>query len=316
MCWTTDPAMGIYILRGDEMAPVARFYATCRLAPWRTIYETGVVKGKKDIDGRPCHVVELTPKIGKPVNWFIDVESHLLAAVELELPDMMGGWLKMTFEFSDWKEVNGIRFPHQKKQKVGAYSLNFAFDRINYDTALVDADVLPPKKVVEAAAKPRRKSSVPPEKPGECFVESIDARHTLHIRAKIPVNKISENLSIMLPEVSTYISKNNFTMAGPPYSRYHTMKADIIDLEAGIPVALPAKGEGRIQSGELPAGPTAITWHFGVYQDLSTTHALLSEWVKTNKHVATGPVWEIYWTDPGIEPDPTKWRTQIFMPVK
>ena len=26
--------------------------------------------------------------------------------------------------------------------------------------------------------------------------------------------------------------------------------------------------------------------------------------------------WEIYWTDPGLEPDPAKWRTQIFFPVK
>ena len=28
----------------------------------------------------------------------------------------------------------------------------------------------------------------------------------------------------------------------------------------------------------------------------------------------TGPLWEIYWTDPGIEPDPKKWRTQILVP--
>jgi hypothetical protein len=32
--------------------------------------------------------------------------------------------------------------------------------------------------------------------------------------------------------------------------------------------------------------------------------------------VADGGPWEIYWTDPGLERDPAKWRTEIVQPVK
>jgi AraC family transcriptional regulator len=29
-----------------------------------------------------------------------------------------------------------------------------------------------------------------------------------------------------------------------------------------------------------------------------------------------GAPWEVYVTDPGAEPDPSKWRTDIFFPVR
>ena len=30
---------------------------------------------------------------------------------------------------------------------------------------------------------------------------------------------------------------------------------------------------------------------------------------------AAGGPWEVYWTNPGMVPDPAKWRTQIFAPL-
>ena len=29
-----------------------------------------------------------------------------------------------------------------------------------------------------------------------------------------------------------------------------------------------------------------------------------------------GGAWEVYWTDPGVVPDSSKWRTQLFMPIE
>ena len=31
---------------------------------------------------------------------------------------------------------------------------------------------------------------------------------------------------------------------------------------------------------------------------------------------ARGGVFEVFWTDPGMVPDPAKWRTQIFAPIE
>jgi effector-binding domain-containing protein len=32
-------------------------------------------------------------------------------------------------------------------------------------------------------------------------------------------------------------------------------------------------------------------------------------------HEPAGPMWEVYWTDPSAEPNPSTWRTEILIPV-
>lgn len=39
-------------------------------------------------------------------------------------------------------------------------------------------------------------------------------------------------------------------------------------------------------------------------------------WIAEHGHERRGGGWAIYWTDPGIEPDPEKWRTQILVPIR
>jgi hypothetical protein len=55
--------------------------------------------------------------------------------------------------------------------------------------------------------------------------------------------------------------------------------------------------------------------HVGPYHELSDTHEALIEWLADRGLVAAGGPWEVYWTDPGLERDPAKWRTEIFHPV-
>jgi hypothetical protein len=74
----------------------------------------------------------------------------------------------------------------------------------------------------------------------------------------------------------------------------------------------------RAHSGEPggPAGPAAVTWHVGSYQGLGNAHHALEEWASKNNRKPAGPPWESYVTDPGQEPDPQKWRTQVFLPLQ
>ena len=105
-------------------------------------------------------------------------------------------------------------------------------------------------------------------------------------------------------------------MTGPPFTRYHSIDGDTVDIEAGFPVKKAIKDSGRIKASELPAGEVAVTWHFGPYEELEKSHALLEKWMKSQSLESGGGMWEIYWTDPGIEPDPKKWRTQLIWPIK
>jgi effector-binding domain-containing protein len=86
-------------------------------------------------------------------------------------------------------------------------------------------------------------------------------------------------------------------------------------IEAAMPLAAPAAGEGAIQPGALPGGPVALGIHAGAYEDLHDTHAAVQRWMETEGFVAAGPAWESYVTDPALHPDPGDWRTEVYWPL-
>jgi effector-binding domain-containing protein len=53
----------------------------------------------------------------------------------------------------------------------------------------------------------------------------------------------------------------------------------------------------------------------GPYDTLGETYAALMRWIGEQGRVVAGPMWEVYWTDPGTEPDPARWRTEVIIPV-
>ena len=51
-------------------------------------------------------------------------------------------------------------------------------------------------------------------------------------------------------------------------------------------------------------------------EQLARFYGRLLGWVGKNGLTPRGGTWEVYWTDPGLEPDAAKWRTQLFVPVR
>jgi len=47
---------------------------------------------------------------------------------------------------------------------------------------------------------------------------------------------------------------------------------------------------------------------------LGETHEKIQAYMKEHGLVARGACWEEYWTDPGMEPDSSKWRTRVVWP--
>ena len=60
----------------------------------------------------------------------------------------------------------------------------------------------------------------------------------------------------------------------------------------------------------------ATTVHMGPYDRLPDAHDALHVWLRENARDSAGPQWEVYWTDPGLEPDPSKWKTELMWPIK
>ncbi len=56
--------------------------------------------------------------------------------------------------------------------------------------------------------------------------------------------------------------------------------------------------------------------HVGPYEDLHLAHRAAEKWLPENGLQSSGPAWEVYVTDPGDEPDPGKWRTEVVIRSK
>lgn len=314
--WSTDPALGVMIRDGDAQASVLRQFAVYRRAGWKTMFEKAELVGKTKLDERDAFELKMIPKTGASDTWFVDAQTWTLSRIDTRLPDPSGGEIPLQYHFSEWKAVGGILYPHVRKQKLGGFEVVYRVKSIEHPKELDPARVAPSGEVLAAHADPKKRSKTLPEKPGEFTVTKVEPQPVASVRVTCAESDISRTLASILPEVMGHVTAVGADMAGPPFSRYHARKDGKVDLEAGIPVKKKIEGKGRIQAGELPGGETAIGWHFGQYHDLAKTYGQLEAWMKSQSLESRGGMWEVYWTDPGIEPDPSKWKTQLLWPVK
>lgn len=128
--------------------------------------------------------------------------------------------------------------------------------------------------------------------------------------------ELSATIGEYLNEVWRHVQRQGGRPVGPPFTRYHAVDGHRIDLEAGLPVQSALPGEGRVQPGELPGGEVAVTTHVGPYEGLATAGEALAAWTWAQGREAAGLNWEVYVTDPGMEPDPANWRTEVVKPLK
>ncbi len=71
-----------------------------------------------------------------------------------------------------------------------------------------------------------------------------------------------------------------------------------------------------VKTGRLPGGSVLRTEHIGPFEELPNAYQALAKYVEENGLDAGDTMWEYYWTDPAREPDPSKWRTEIFISIK
>jgi effector-binding domain-containing protein len=83
-----------------------------------------------------------------------------------------------------------------------------------------------------------------------------------------------------------------------------------------VPVRRRFAATGRVHPYTLAGGTVAVAQHWGPYEAIGESYDELGRWVSEHGRQPAGPMWEMYWTDPESEPDPAKWRTEIFWPVR
>lgn len=150
----------------------------------------------------------------------------------------------------------------------------------------------------------------------EVEIRRLEAQQMASIRMTVAPAELSAALEEVLPEVWGALEGAGVQPAGPPFARYYDANDQVVDFDAGLPVAAPVSPMGRVQPGVLPGGECAATWHVGPYETLRQAYVALEGYMRDNNREPAEAPWEVYWTDSGEEPDPARWRTEVIWPIR
>ena len=151
--------------------------------------------------------------------------------------------------------------------------------------------------------------------PMEPEIHHLAMRETAVVTVDVAQDALPDAIGGAIGEVEAAMREAGVGLAGPPFARYLAF-GPTIRAEIGFPVQRPAPQVGRVGPGRLPGGRIASIVHLGSYDGLHETYAHLTRWLGELGLRPTGPLWEVYWSDPEEQPDPTSWRTEIFAPVE
>lgn len=322
LAWEVDPAMGAMVRRGVQGTQVHRWFALLRGSDPRTIYRAIERKSTAKVGDRDTTVLSLRDPEGPADLWYVADDGALLR-VDMQLPAPesadaafgMADMMDAQVTFGEWRPQGSGHVPATRTLRMGKAVVAFTCDTYEVGAKVDDATFVPPAAVLAKKPEAAGPAFGPDGKPIHQIVERSEVA-VASIRVKCKPSEIAAQLAILLPEVMEHLHAVGAKMSGPPFSRYHAWNDQEIEMEAGIPVQAPIVGKGRVQPSTLPGGKAAMGWHVGPYEGLGAAHDGLAAFVAKGKHKARGGHWEVYWTDPGMVPDPSKWKTQLFVPIE
>ena len=309
--WEVHPAFGTRVYRGADDLTVRRCFGFVRYRGWKRLYQGAELAGTQELEGKPHYVLEMTPKEGKRDRWFVDCKTSLPSKIEIALPGDFG--LARVY-FGDWRAVDGVLYAHEQKIVAGEATGISVYEKVEHGAEAPADKMLVPDKIKELAQEPPAQDQV-----GSCRIEHVEEQVAAATRLAVDKSDktaISRELAKALPAIMLHLNEINAVTAGPPYSRYFGVENGKLEMEAGIPTKAKIETKGKIAGVTLPGGRVATTWHVGPYQELEQSYGRLEKWMRLEGLKGRGAPWEVYWTDPGLEKDPAKWRTQIVWPIE
>jgi effector-binding domain-containing protein len=151
-------------------------------------------------------------------------------------------------------------------------------------------------------------------------------QHYMGIHAEVSQGEMGSGIiPKLIGEVYEWLGKNGIEPDGPVFMRFNIINMPgKLDVEIGVPVKSPVKGDDRVRPGMLPAGRYASLVYTDVTKGIEGNSVLIG-WAKDKgiewdawddpKGHAFRSRYEIYIDGPEEDPDPTNWRTEVAIKV-
>jgi outer membrane lipoprotein-sorting protein len=101
--------------------------------------------GKEKMGDREAYLLITTPKSGSASKHFIDAETFFLLrlVMKVDVPQL-GGPVEQTIDFSDFKEVDGVKIPFRQKLSGPAQTFSVTLSKVEHNIPLDEAIFVKP----------------------------------------------------------------------------------------------------------------------------------------------------------------------------
>jgi zinc protease len=141
--WSNDPQNGLREQTGEELAETRRdsdFYHPLDL---KQMYSKITVAGTDKIDDRDAYVVEASSGDLGTDKIYFDAQNGLVLRI-VGQHHTLDGPATFTEDFSDFREVDGIKLPYTVRQESPSSTFTIKFTEIRHNEAIEDASFAKP----------------------------------------------------------------------------------------------------------------------------------------------------------------------------
>lgn len=153
------------------------------------------------------------------------------------------------------------------------------------------------------------------EEESEYSIQTVElpAGQFLTINSTIHPKDIGETLGASFGAMGATIGEDG--MAGRPTALFYSYSDTLTEMDAAMPIVETMKAPKGMEVKAMDACKALKIDFYGWYGDTEGAHMAMDAHMEANGLEMSGPVREVYVTDPGAEPDTTKWLTEIYYPV-
>ena len=138
VAWEKSALNGISFLNGAEKLESIRDGDIHADIHWKKYFESAETLGKESLDDSDVFKVSLKSLSGSEEIYFIDSDSYLLRRKETILLSE-GKSEKIAFEFSDYREVDGIVMPFSAMNETAELTFNMKCNEVVHNQEIADS---------------------------------------------------------------------------------------------------------------------------------------------------------------------------------
>ncbi|MFZ5554511.1 MAG: insulinase family protein [Bacteroidota bacterium] len=130
----TTGMMGSSEATGEELEQEKEEAVPHEELRYKELGYTMTLVGIDEVEGTDAYKVELVNKKGKKTTQYFDTKTWLLVKTEKKESSPQGDVDIVSYS-SDWKEVNGVKFPHKIKTEFGPQIMNLTVNSIEVNSS-------------------------------------------------------------------------------------------------------------------------------------------------------------------------------------